>query len=134
MLSYDIIKEKKRGKGNMSSRKQLQEELRTKYIEIFTEIFENREEEVLRVASNKIAFPVLDSEGGEEFIEITVKVPTGSNKGADPYDGYALAEEYRMKLAQKEEKKKENEEKKKKKIERDKKYREKKKEIMEQNK
>ena len=78
-----------------------------------------------------IAIPVVGCEGNEDFIVITVKVPTGANKGTEPYDGYELHEEYLMKMKDKEQKEKEREEKKKKKIERDKQIREKKKEIAE---
>ena len=60
------------------------------------------EEDVLRTGSNELAFPVIDSEGNEEFIQIVVKVPTGSRDG-EPYNGYHMAEEYSLKLkAQKE--------------------------------
>lgn len=114
----------------MKSRKQLREEVKTKYVEKLND-FLKESEEVLRVGSNEIAFPVVDSEGNEDFIVITIKIPTGANKGTEPYDGYAMAEEYQMKLKAKEEKMRKSAEAKKKKIERDKKYREKKKEQQE---
>ena len=49
-----------------------------------------------------------------------VKVPTGG-RDEEGFDGYGMAESYKIKLKEKEEKKKEAEEKKQKKIERDKK-------------
>ena len=104
------------------SRKQLREEVKTKYVEKLIEFF-NESEEVLRVGSNEIAFPVVDREGNEDFIVLTCKIPTGANKGTEPYDGYAMAEEYEMKLKEKAEKAKKSAEAKKKKNERDKKYR-----------
>ena len=73
----------------------------------------------------------MGSEGNEDFLVITFKVPTGANKGLEVYDGYELAQDYEMKLKEKEEKRKEKEEKKKKKIERDTKIRNRKKEIAE---
>lgn len=106
------------------SRKQLREEVKGKYVEKLND-FLKESEEVLRVGSNEIAFPVVDSEGNEDFVVITVKIPTGANKGTEPYDGYAMAEEYQMKLKAKEEKMRKSAEAKAKKIERDKKYREK---------
>jgi len=112
------------------SRKVERELLRNEYLKRIIEAFAETED-VLRTKSNEIAFPVVGCEGNEDFIVITVKVPTGANKGAEPYDGYELAEEYQMKLKEKEQKEKEREEKKKKKIERDKQIREKKKEIVE---
>ena len=86
-------------------------------------------DEVLQVKSNEIAIPVIGCNDNEDFIVITVKVPTGADKGATPYDGFAIAEDYAMKLAEKERKAKEREEKKKKKIARDNAIREKKAEI-----
>jgi hypothetical protein len=61
------------------------------------------DEDVQLAGSNEIAIPVVDGEGEDNWITITVKVPTGSRDG-DPYDGYAMAEEYRMKQAEKKEK------------------------------
>ena len=86
-------------------------------------------DEVLQVKSNEIAIPVIGCNDNEDFIVITVKVPTGADKGATPYDGFAIAEDYTMKLAEKERKAREREEKKKKKIARDNAIREKKAEI-----
>lgn len=88
-------------------------------------------DEVLQVKSNEVAIPVVGCEGNEDFVVITVKVPTGANKGMEPYDGYSEAEDYQMKLDEKERKAKEKEEKKKRKIARDEEIRKKKKEIAE---
>lgn len=112
------------------SRKVEREILRNTYLSEVIDYFADHDE-VLRVKSNEIAIPVVGCEGNEDFIVITVKVPTGANKGTEPYDGYSMAEEYEMKLKEKERKAKENAEKKKKKIERDKELRKKKKEIAE---
>ena len=112
------------------SRKVERDNLRNEYLQKVIDAFVN-EDEVLRVKSNEIAIPVVGCEGNEDFIVITVKVPTGANKGKEPYDGYELAQEYEMKLKEKEEKRKENEEKKKKKIARDNELRKKKKAIAE---
>lgn len=113
------------------SRKVERELLRENYLTNIINHFINDNEEVLRVKSNEIAIPVVGCESNEDFIVITVKVPTGANKGLEPYDGYELAEDYQMKIAEKERKKKETEKKKAEKIARDKAIREKKKEIAE---
>ena len=60
-----------------------------------------------------------------------VKVPTGSRDG-EPYDGYAKAEDYALKMKLKEEKAKEAKIAKEKKIARDKQMREEKKRIREE--
>lgn len=123
------------------SRKVERELLREEYLQRIINLFNGTymkvvdgeifDEEVLRVKSNEIAIPVVGCEGNEDFIVITVKVPTGANKGTEPYDGYELAIDYEMKLAEKERKAKENAEKKAKKIAKDKEIRERKKEIAE---
>ena len=112
-------------------RKEEREIIRTKYVEYLFDVLKEKGEEVLRVKSNEIAFPVVGCEGNEDFIVVTVKVPTGANKGLEPYDGYAEAEDYEHKLAEKERKAKEKEEKKRKKIEKDKAIAEKNKESAE---
>lgn len=113
------------------SRKAEREIIKAEYLKAITKLFDGNGEEVLKVKSNEVAIPVVGCEGNEDFVVITVKVPTGANKGTEPYDGYSMAEEYQMKTAEKERKKKEAEEKKKKKIARDEELRRKKKEIAE---
>jgi len=113
------------------SRKVERELLRNEYLKKVIESFEQIGDEVLRVKSNEIAIPVVGCEDNEDFIVITVKVPTGANKGTEPYDGYSEAESYEMKLKEKEEKKKANAEKKARKMARDEEIRKKKKEIAE---
>ena len=98
------------------SRKVEREILRNEYLEAIIRNFLEKDEEVLRVKSNEIAIPVVGCEGNEDFIVVTVKVPTGANKGTEPYDGYELAEDYEMKIAEKERKKIEAEKKKAEKI------------------
>ena len=113
------------------SRKIERELLREEYLKQIIENFLDKDEQVLRVKSNEIAIPVVGCEGNEDFIVVTVKVPTGANKGTEPYDGYELATDYEMKLAEKEEKAKQKAKEKEKKIARDKELREKKKAISE---
>ncbi len=113
------------------SRKVEREILRNEYLETIIRNFLEKDEQVLRVKSNEIAIPVVGCEGNEDFIVVTVKVPTGANKGTEPYDGYELAEDYEMKIAEKERKKIETEKKKAEKIRKDKEIREKKKAISE---
>lgn len=109
----------------MANNRALDNALRENYLKILMDIFEKNGEDVQQTNSNEFAFPILDEEGNEKWIQIVVKVPTGG-RDEDGYDGYGVAESYKMKLKEKEEKKKEAEIKKAKKIERDKKVREKK--------
>ena len=113
------------------SRKQLREEVKMEFLSSIIDFFESKEEEIIRIKSNEIAIPVVDREGNEDFVKIVVSIPTGSNKGTEPFDAYSLAEEYQLKLKDKELKAKENAEKKQKKIEQDAKRRAKLKEMKE---
>lgn len=115
------------------SRKVLREELKLQYLTDLIKYYTDVGEDVLRIKSNEIALPVVDREGNEDFIKIVVSIPTGANKGTEPFDAYELAEEYEMKVKEKARKQAEAEEKKKKKIAKDEKRREKEKEIHEKN-
>ena len=100
------------------TQKKLDEMLRTQYTKSIADLL-REDEEVLVVGANKLAFPVVDAQGNERFIEITIKVPTGSREDGEAYDGYAMAEDYQMKLDEKAEKAKANAEKKAAKIAKD---------------
>ena len=85
--------------------KVLNEEIKVRFLDGVAEHLTQVGEEVLRTGSNEIALPVLDDEGNEKWLVLAFKVPTGSRDG-DAYDGYAMAEDYKMKLAEKAEKEK----------------------------
>ena len=102
--------------------KNTNEALRAQYIELLTKLLTDSGEEVLRVKSNEIALPVVDRDGDDSYVVITLKVPTGSRDG-DPYDGYGEAESYALSVQQKAEKAEKAAAEKAKKIERDKAYR-----------
>lgn len=103
----------------MVSKRKLNEELRAKYLRKIADFLTANDEEALLVGSNELAVPCVDGEGNDEFIVITLKVPTGSRDG-EPYDGYAMRDNYAFHLKEKEQKAKEAAERKAQKIERDK--------------
>ena len=105
------------------SNKSLDNKVREKYIEMFS-AFLAEKEEILRTASNEIAFPIVDSEGNEKFLVVKFTIPSGSRDG-EAYDGYAVAEDFSKKQAEKVAKAAEAAEKKKAKIAKDKANREK---------
>lgn len=107
------------------SRKVEREILRAQFLERVSAFLRDGGEEVLLVKSNEIAIPVVGCEDNEDFLVITFKVPTGANKGTEPYDGYAEAENYAHNLAEKARKASEREAEKARKIERDRVAREK---------
>lgn len=86
------------------SQKALNDEIKANYFEKVWEFLSELGEDVIKVKSNEIAFPVVDSEGGEKSVVIVIKVPTGANKGTEPYDPYSMGEEYRLKEKAKAEK------------------------------
>lgn len=98
------------------------EALRAQFVELVSKMMADHGEDVLRVKSNEIAIPCVDKDGDDNWVVITVKVPSGSRDG-DAYDGYGEAESYQMKVKEKAEKDKENAEKKAKKIANDEKRR-----------
>lgn len=82
----------------------LNNELKKFYLEKIRVLLEELDEDVMQVKSNELAFPVVDSEGNEKSIVIVIKVPTGANKGTEPYDPYAMKEEFDLKEKEKKEK------------------------------
>ena len=105
------------------TKKVLHEEIRAKYMAMLSNYLTEQNEEVLVVGSNEIAIPCLDSEGNDEYMVITFKVPTGSRDG-DAYDGYSMAEDYAMKVREQAEKAEKAKAEKEKKIAKDKAMRE----------
>jgi len=106
------------------SQKSLNDTLRARYMELVRESLAQLDEELLLVNSNEFAIPCIDGGGNDSFVTIKFSVPTGSRDG-DAYDGFALADEYKAKLAEKEKLAKERADAKAKKIARDKANREK---------
>lgn len=104
------------------SRTQLRAEVKEVYVGKIWDLLKE-EEELLRVGSNEIAFPIVDSEGNEDFIVLKITIPTGANKGTEPYDGYAMAEDYAIKVKSKAETKAKKDKAKAEKIARDEKRR-----------
>ena len=106
------------------TKKQLHEALRNKYLDLFIQFLTEQGEEVLRIKSNEIAFPVVDEERNDEFIKVAISVPTGSRDDGEAFDGFGMAQQYADKVEADKEKAKAEAEKKAKKIARDKAQRE----------
>jgi hypothetical protein len=79
--------------------------------------------DVLRTGSQEYCVPIVNEEGDEGYLVITFKIPKGSRDGEE-YDGYAMAQDYKMKVEAKRAKAEESARKKAEKIERDRKARE----------
>ena len=85
------------------SKRELDGAMKVEYLEQVRAMLAAAGEEVLRVGSNEIAFPIVDAAGNEKWMVVTFKIPTGSRDG-DEYDGYSsMANDYEMKLRKKQE-------------------------------
>ena len=81
--------------------KVLRDTARDKYYNLIKNALIEMGEDALEVATNKIAFPIVDSEGNELSVLVTVSIPTGA-RGGEGYDCYAEAEGYAVEKAEKE--------------------------------
>ena len=117
---------------------QLETKLRNTYLDLIREMISDKvETDALPVSASELAIPCLDEEGNEKFVLIKVSIPRGTRNGAggyDPYDGYAVAEDYAIDCEEKAQKKADAEAKKQAKIARDQKARAEKKALADANK
>ena len=117
---------------------QLETKLRNTFLTFVTEQIQTAfDTDVLAVSASELAIPTLDEEGNEKFVLIKVSIPRGTRNGQggyDPYDGYAVAEDYAQDCVEKAQKKADAEAKKQKKIAADEKKRAEKKALAEANK
>ena len=117
---------------------QLETALRNKFLSFISDtISQEMETDVLVVSASELAIPCLDEENNEKFVLIKVSIPRGTRNGQggyDPYDGYAVAEDYALDCEEKKAKKEASEAKKQAKIARDEAKRAEKKALAEANK
>ena len=87
------------------SRTALDNELRENSVAKLISMYVAEGEEVLQVGGNVIAFPTVDADGNEAWVEITVKVPKGERlgkgEGFGGYDGYEQASFYAQEVERK---------------------------------
>ena len=117
---------------------QLETSLRNRFLDMVKEMMENAEEtDALRVSASELAIPCLDDEGNEKWVLVKISIPRGTRNGEggyDPYDGYAVAEDYALDCEEKAQKKADAEAKKQAKIAKDEQKRAEKKALAEANK
>lgn len=97
--------------------------VRSEVMDCVRVLLEGMQFDVLRTGSQEYCIPITNENGDEAYLKVSFSIPTGSRDG-DAYDGYAMAEEYKLKCAEKAEKAKVAAEKKAAKIKADKKKRE----------
>ena len=117
---------------------QLETKLRNSFLNFLTEQIQTAfDTDVLAVSASELAIPTLDEEGNEKFVLVKVSIPRGTRNGEggyDPYDGYAVAEDYAQDCVEKAQKKADAEAKKQAKIAKDEQKRAEKKALAEANK
>lgn len=106
-----------------STKKALTDKLRTDFLQKAMAFFTENGEEVMQTGTGDFCMPVVDEAGNESWVQIVVKIPNGSRDG-DPFDGYSLAEDFKMKQEEKRIKAEKNQKEKEAKIARDKAARE----------
>lgn len=116
------------------SETKLRGNLRTKVTEEIFKACKDMGEDVMMTKANQFCFPCLDENGGEWFARVTVEIPTGSRDDKEPFDGYAMAESYQIKVKEDKVKAEQKAKAKAEKIARDEAMRKKKKEIAEKGK
>ena len=117
---------------------QMETLIRNDFLALIAKAIETEKEtDALSVSANEIAVPCLDPDGNETWAVIKVSIPRGTRNGEGgytPYDGYSVAEDYKIDCEEKAQKKAEVEAKKQTKIAKDQKAREEKKALAEANK
>lgn len=117
---------------------QMETLIRNDFLALIAKAIETEKEtDALPVSANEIAVPCLDPDGNETWAVIKVSIPRGTRNGEGgytPYDGYSVAEDYKIDCEEKAQKKAEVEAKKQAKIAKDQKAREEKKALAEANK
>lgn len=87
------------------------DKVRESVMEKVGELFGKMEYDVLRTGSQELCIPIIGEDNEEGYLVVTFKVPKGSRDG-DVYDGYVMAEDYKMRCEAKVENKKEADKKK----------------------
>lgn len=73
------------------------EKTREKYLKQLIDYFIEQDEEVIQIASNSFCFPVVEGQD-EMFVRVKVEIPKGSKN--EPFDGYAMGEDYEILVEQ----------------------------------
>jgi hypothetical protein len=122
----------------MASKASLENALRSEVIEVISKALSDHFDcDIITVGSGEISIPVVDAEGNDKYPKIKVSIPRGTrngNGGYDPYDGYAVAEDYALDCEEKAQKKADAEAKKQAKIAKDEQKRAEKKALADANK
>ena len=89
------------------SKASLENTIRNDILAIITETLASTyDTDVMPVSASELTIPVVDAEGNEKFALIKVSIPRGTRVegGYEPYDGYAAAEDWKLVIADREDK------------------------------
>jgi hypothetical protein len=111
--------------------KKLRDERRNAEVQKIFDFLTEQGEDIGYYKSNKLAYPIVLSDGTEDWVTITVTIPVGANKRTEAFDGYGERESYEIALKEKAEKEEERKKKNAEKAARDKARRESEKAIKE---
>ena len=78
-------------------------------------VAEKYETDTLSCSTSSFTFPVVDEEGNEKFAKVSISIPRGTRNGEggyDAFDGYAVAEDFKLEQEEKAAKRKASEAKK----------------------
>jgi len=67
-------------------------------------VAEKYETDTLSCSTSSFTFPVVDEEGNEKFAKISISIPRGTRNGEggyDAFDGYAVAEDFKLEQEEK---------------------------------
>lgn len=81
----------------------LKAELRNYYMQKIKDFLSEQDEDVVDISGNTINLPAVDEYGNERWLEIKFSVPAGAR--GEEYDGYALREDYALKIREQADKK-----------------------------
>ena len=72
--------------------------------DFMTFVAEKYETDTLSCSTSSFTFPVVDEEGNEKFAKISISIPRGTRNGEggyDAFDGYAVAEDFKLEQEEK---------------------------------
>lgn len=67
-------------------------------------VAEKYETDTLSCSTSSFTFPVVDEEGNEKFAKVSISIPRGTRNGEggyDAFDGYAVAEDFKLEQEEK---------------------------------
>lgn len=84
----------------MEITKAMREQKKAELMKRFIDFAISEGEDAKEIGTNMFMFPFCYENGAEDFVKVTIQIPTGSRDG-EPFDGYGEAESWELKKKQK---------------------------------